>query len=149
MNNFNFCVHFWEKWKYERYLLKYSDLYYSSMPKSFTSYKSIPICTHQSTLAQTLIVKVLQNITANVCKSLANKQIHDDLLNQKLSWFVVETYVVFFQKTPMLIWREKQTSLMKTADDSLSCVDALTASTALHIVFKWDIHKWCHLKGSP
>ena len=72
-----------------------------------------------------------------------------DLLNQELSWFVVESYVVFFQKTPMLIWREKQTSLMKTADDSLSCVDALTASTALHIVFKWDIHKWCHLKGSP
>jgi len=60
----------------------FAFLYYSSMPKSFTSYKSIPICTHQSSLAQTLIVKVLQNITANVCKSLANKQIHDDLLQK-------------------------------------------------------------------
>ena len=106
------------------YLLKYSHLYYSSMPKSFTSYKSSPICTHQSTLAQALIVEVLQNITANVCKPLANKQIHDDLL-QKLSLFVVETYVFFFKKLPCCI--DGKTSLMKTADDSLSCVDALTA----------------------
>ena len=109
------------------------------MPKSFTSYKSSPICTHQSTLAQALIVEVLQNITANVCKSLANKQIHDDLFFKNYSDLLLK--LCRFSSKNSHADLTRKTSLMKTADDSLSCVDALTAFHSITIVFKGGIHK--------